>query len=302
MPGISVIAGPASPDLAASIAKQLNTQQIVFAELRIFSDGESKIKLGKTERNCIIVQSTYPPTDTHIMQLLMIANKCAENGAQDICAVIPYLAYARQDRAFLEGEVVSIALVAKLLQAAGIKHVITVDIHSQLAMSYFSSIGIENVSSIPLLADYAMSKLKLQHPIVVSPDIGGAHRAREFARHIKAEMIALKKSRDRNTGDVTIEEKIDFDITGRDAILVDDMISSGGSIIKAAELLHKKGINKVYAMCAHAILIGNAAVKIRSSGIQDIIATNSIPGEHAKVDVGPAIAKAIERRYRSLLA
>ena len=289
-----MIAGPASSDLADRVAKRLSAH-LVVAELRVFSDGESKMKMGRMTKNCIIVQSTYPPADTHLMQALMMAVRCAE-GARDVCAVIPYLAYARQDRAFLEGEVVSIALVAKLLQSAGVGHVITVDIHSQLAMSYFASV--QNVSSIPLLAEYA-SKMKLRRPIAVSPDAGGADRAKEFAKHSKTDMFALKKSRDRTTGEVTVDEKLDIDVSGRDAILIDDMISSGGSMVKAAEVLHKKGAGKVYAMCAHALLIGDAAQRLKAAGVQDIIATNSVPGEYAKVDLSPAIAEVVKSRYSS---
>ena len=296
MPEISVIAGPASPDLAEKVAKRLGAQ-LVSAELRVFSDGESKIKIGRAGKNCVIVQSTHPPIDTHLMQALMMARKCADGEARDVCAVIPYLAYARQDRAFLEGEVVSIALVAKLLEAAGVRHVITVDIHSQLAMSHFASV--QNVSSIPLLADYAASKLKLRRPIVVSPDAGGAERAKEFARRLKTDAVALKKSRDRTTGEVTVDEKLDADVSGRDAVLVDDMISSGGSIVKAAEMLCKKDAGKVYAICAHALLIGDAAQKIKAAGVQDVIATNSVPGEYAKVDLSPAIVDAVKSRYSS---
>lgn len=295
MPDISVIAGPASTDLAEKIAKRLGAQ-LVSAELRIFSDGESKIKMGRVGKDCVIVQSTHPPTDTHLMQALMMAKKCADDGARDVCAVIPYLAYARQDRAFLDGEAVSISLVAKLLEAAGARHIVTVDIHSQLAMSHFASI--QNVSSIPLLADYA-TKMKLHWPVVVSPDAGGAGRAIEFAKRLKTDVVALKKSRDRTTGEVTVDEKLDIDVSGRDAMLVDDMISSGGSIIKAAELLRKKGAGKVYAVCAHALLIGSAAQKIKAAGVQDIISTNSVPGEYARVDLSPAIAEVLKSRHSS---
>ncbi|OLC80806.1 MAG: hypothetical protein AUJ08_07995 [Thaumarchaeota archaeon 13_1_40CM_3_50_5] len=294
MPEIFVIAGPASPDLADRVAKGLGAH-LVATELRVFSDGESKIKIDKMGKNCVIVQSTYPPADTHLMQALMMAIRCAD-GAHDVCAVIPYLAYARQDRAFLEGEVVSIALVAKLLQSAGVRHVITVDIHSKLAMSHFASV--QNVSSIPLLAEYA-SRMMLCRPIAVSPDAGGADRAKEFAKHSKIDALVLKKSRDRTTGEVKVDEKLDIDVSGRDALLVDDMISSGGSIVKAAEVLHNRGAGKVYAMCAHALLIGDAAQKIKAAGVQDIIATNSVPGEYAKVDLSPAIVEVVKSRYSS---
>jgi len=282
--------------MAEKIAKRLGAQ-LVPAELRVFSDGESKIKMGRAGKRCVIVQSTHPPVDTHLMQAMMMARKCANDGASNVSAVIPYLAYARQDRAFLDGEAVSIALVAKLLAAAGVDHVVTVDIHSKLAMSHFASI--QNISSIPLLADYAAAKMKLHSPIVVSPDAGGADRAKEFAQHLKTDMVALKKSRDRTSGEVTVDERLDANVSGRDAILVDDMISSGGSIVKAAEVLHKKGAGKVYAMCAHALLIGDASKKIKAAGVQDVIATNSVPGEYSRVDMSPPIADAIKSHYSS---
>lgn len=291
---VSVVAGPGSSDLAKNIARRLGAQLNVAA-LRIFSDGESSIKLDKVGKNCIIVQSTHPPADTHLMQLLMMAKKCTDDGAQHMCAVIPYLCYARQDRAFLEGEVVSIGLVAKLFETVGVKHIITVDIHSQLALSYFTSI--QNVSSVPLLADYASSKMNLHDPIAVSPDAGGANRAKEFARRLDIDVLALKKYRHRVTGEVTVDEKLDMDISKRDAIVIDDIISSGGSIIKAAEVLHKKGIGRIFAMCAHALLIREAAQKIKSAGIQEIISTNSVPGEYSKVDLSSEIASALESRY-----
>jgi ribose-phosphate pyrophosphokinase len=290
---ISVVAGPASSDLANNIAMRLEAQ-LTVASLRIFSDGESSIKLGKVGKNCVIVQSTHPPTDTHLIQLLMMAKKCTDNGAQHMCAVVPYLCYARQDRVFLEGEVVSIDVVAKLFKTVGVKHIITVDIHSQRAMSYFTSI--HNVSSVPLLADYA-SKMKLHDPIAVSPDAGGANRAMEFARHLDIDVLALKKYRDRATGEVTVDEKLDMDISKRDVIVIDDIISSGGSIIKAAEVLHKKGVGRIFAMCAHALLIREAAQKIKSAGVQDIISTNSVPGEYSKVELSSEIALALKSRY-----
>ncbi len=290
---ISVIAGPGSLDLANNIAKRLQAE-LTVASLRIFSDGESSIRLGKVHNKCIIVQSTYPPTDRHLIQLLMMVKRCTEDGAQDVCAVVPYLAYARQDRAFIEGEVVSIALVAKLFETMGVKHVVTVDIHSQLAMSYFQSI--QNVSSVRLLAEYA-SNMKLRNPIAVSPDAGGTTRANEFGRHLDIEVISLKKSRHRVTGEVTIDDKIDEDIADRDAILIDDIISSGGSIIKAAGVLRSLGVGKIYAMCAHALLIQGAAEKIKSAGVHDIISTNSVPGEYSKIELSQEIVSALNARY-----
>jgi ribose-phosphate pyrophosphokinase len=291
--GISVITGPGSFDLANNIAKRLSAE-LVVASLRIFSDGESSIRLGKVSSHCVIVQSTHPPTDRNLMQLLMMAKKCTDDGARDLCAVIPYLGYARQDRAFVEGEVVSIGVVAKLFEAVGLKHVITVDIHSQIAMSYFGSI--QNVSSVRLLADYA-TRMQLHNPVAVSPDAGGIHRAKEFARQLNIDFISFKKSRHRVTGEISIDERVDLNISNRDAILIDDIISTGGSIIKAAEVLHKLGVRNIYAMCAHALLIQDAAQNIKSAGVHDIISTNSVPGEHSRVDLSPEITSALNSRY-----
>jgi len=290
-----VIAGPASPELAAKIAKRLGAQ-LVVAKLKIFSDGESKLTIGKTRKNCIVVQSTYPPVDTHIMQALMLAKQCADGGASNVCAVIPYLAYARQDRAFLEGEAISISLLAKLMSASGIKNLVTVDIHSQRAMSYFSSIGIRNVSSIPLLAEYAKG-LGLHEPIAVTPDAGGEERVRMFADQLGSDVLIMRKSRSRSTGEVTVEAKLESDVTGRDIILVDDMISSGGSVIKAAQVLKEGGAARIYAMCVHALMTGDAGQKIENAGVTDVIGTNSIPNQYARVDLSPALASELSSLY-----
>jgi ribose-phosphate pyrophosphokinase len=290
---ISVVTGPESFDLANNIAKKIGAE-LVLAGVRVFSDGESSIRLGKVKKNCIIVQSTNPPTDTHLMQLLMMAKKCTGDRVQDICAVIPYLGYARQDRAFQEGEVVSIALVAELFDKIGLDHILTVDIHSQLAMSYFASL--QNISSVRLLAEYA-SKMKLRNPIAVSPDLGGTNRAKEFAQLLNIDFISLRKSRNRVTGEVTIDPNIDIDISKRDAILVDDIISSGGSIVKATEVLRSLEVGQIYVMCAHALLIGDAPQKIKEAGVNDIISTNSVPSNYSKIDLSEEIALALKSRY-----
>jgi ribose-phosphate pyrophosphokinase len=226
---------------------------------------------------------------------MMIARKCVEDGATDVCAVIPYLAYSRQDRPFLEGELATIALIAKLFDASGIRSVLTVDMHSQLGMSQFSTVSIQNVSSIPLLARYAKS-MNLHNPLAVSPDSGGAQRVEEFAKHLHYDTLVLKKSRNRSTGEVTVQDP-DVDMTGREALLVDDMISSGSSIISAAKVLRRKGAKSVYALCAHALLLGDASKNLATAGIDDIVATNSIPNPHAKIDLSRTISESLASRY-----
>lgn len=288
---LSIIAGPASSDLANRIASRLNAE-LIPAEVNIFTDGESKVRLTNVNgRNCVIVQSTYPPTDRHILQMLMMIKKCKDDGAAIVCTVIPYMAYSRQDKSFLDGEVVSIKLIANLLEYLGTNMIVTVDIHNMDAISYFK-VNTKNISAIPSLATYVIDKMKLDKPLVISPDIGGIKRAEQFASILDTEMIPLKKYRDRNTGQISITNGIlDSGLNGRDVLIIDDMISSGMSVIKACELLKKNKSGQIYAICTHGLLLNNAKEKIRSAGVQDIITTNSIPSEFSKVDLSQDISE-----------
>lgn len=291
---LCVLAGPASKDLAKNVANILNAE-LIDVELRIFPDGESKIKINGELSNkfVVVVQSTYPPVDTHMMQTLLMISKANKMDA-NVCAVIPYLAYARQDKEFVKGEAISMELIGSLFNSSGAKNIITVDIHSEIALSQFT-IPAYNVSCIPLLANYFKSQ-KLTKPVVASPDLGGSARAEEFAKIIGSIAISLPKSRDRTTGEVSIEEsKLSADVKGRDVILVDDIISTGGSIVKATEVLTKLGCGKVYATCAHALLVNNALDKIRSAGVSEVVGTNTVPSIVSKVDVAPTICDQISK-------
>jgi ribose-phosphate pyrophosphokinase len=291
---VSIIAGPSSLDLASSIGKHLDAE-LVPVDLKIFPDGESKIKMRKVDKDyCIVVHSTYPPTDRNLLQALMMINRCSEDGASNVCAVMPYMAYSRQDREFLDGEVVSMALVAKLIEMVGTKRLITVDIHSPASLSYFT-IDTQNISAAGLLAYYATVEIKPDMPIVISPDMGGAKRAVEFARMLGTNMIALKKSRDKNTSEVCIDQKeLISNMVGRDVILLDDMISTGESIVEACRFLRRYKPNKIYAICTHALLVGDATTRIKSAGVEEIISTNSVPGINAKVDLAPLISTTLK--------
>ena len=291
MLSVTVIGGKASEDLAKKLAKQLKAS-FVSSELRIFPDGESKITISAKPKKgkIVVVNSTYPPVDSNLMQMLSLISK-ARQFSSDIVCVIPYLGYARQDREFLPGEVVTLSVIAKLLKASGASKVIIVDIHSKMGLKHFV-IPIKNVSATQELVNH-FKKLKLKDPLVVSPDLGGAIRAKEFAKLYGTNFIALKKQRDRKTGKVEIITSDLDGVKGRDLVLVDDMISTGGSIVKATEFLKKQKCGRVYVACTHALLIDNAEKKIRKAGISGIISTNTIPGNTSAVDVSGIIAKAI---------
>jgi len=286
----TVIGGKASEDLAKKIARKLKANYLK-SELRIFPDGESKITIsGKPMGKVVVVQSTYPPVDSNLIQALSLVSKAKKYSSQ-VIAVIPYLGYARQDREFLPGEVATMGMIANMLKGAGATKIIVVDIHSKMALNHFK-ITARNISAIPELVKY-FKKLNLKSPLVVSPDCGGITRARDFANQFGAKFIALKKYRDRKTGTVEIRSKNHKHVKGRDMILVDDMISTGGSIVKAAEFLKKQKCRNIYAACTHALLIGDAEKRIRKAGVAKIISTNTIPGKTGLVDVSPIIAKAI---------
>jgi ribose-phosphate pyrophosphokinase len=287
-----VIAGPASEQLAFNIAKRLNIK-FIKPGLRIFADGESKIKLESVEnKQCIIIQSLYPPIDRHIIQLLMMIQKCRKDKALKTIVVIPYMAYARQDKAFLEGEVISISILAEIIEYFGVSRIITVDIHSESSLSYFGNI-IKNISAIPVLAEYALQNIFLNNVIIISPDFGGLKRAQIFGEIIQREVTFLKKTRDRLTGMVSIEDVLDFKVKDKDVILVDDMISTGNSIIKACEVLRKNGAERIFVICSHALLLDKALDKIIQAGATEIISTNSIPNSCSKVDLSKIISEVI---------
>ncbi len=291
MSKISVISGKSSEDLARKLSRRIKAN-LVKSEVKVFPDGESKITLsGKiSKRKSIVVQSIYPPVDTNLIQTLSLISKAKEISSE-VIAVIPYMGYARQDREFLPGEIITMKVLAKLFKGVGASKIIAVDIHSIMSLKHFT-IKSKNVTAIPDLVKY-FKKLSLKNPLVVSPDQGGKDRAKEFAKKFESEYIALEKKRDKKTGKVQIKTKNSDKVAGRDLILVDDMISTGGSIIKATQFLKKQKCKRVYVACTHALLMNNAEKKIRKAGVTRIISANTIPGKTSVVDVSNTIAKAI---------
>lgn len=290
MSKLSVIAGKSSEDLAKKLSRKIKAN-LVRSEVRIFDDGESKITLNGeiSKKRAVVVQSIYPPVDTNLIQALSLISKAKETSSE-VIAVIPYMGYARQDREFLPGEIITMKVLGKLFKGAGASKIISVDIHSMVGFKHFT-IKTKNVSAIPELVQY-IKKLSLKNPLVVSPDQGGKERAKEFAKELGSEYIALEKTRDRKTGKVQIKTK-NIDVANRDLILVDDMISTGGSIVKATQFLKKQKCKKVYVACTHALLMNDAEKRIKKAGVTKIFSANTIPGKTSIVDISNAIAKAI---------
>jgi ribose-phosphate pyrophosphokinase len=288
-----VLAGSSSLDLGNLISARLNSVSIPI-DLRVFSDGESKIRIDANllNKKCVVVQSTYPPVDTHLMQTLMIISCCYDLGASEVIAVMPYMGYARQDRKFLKGEFPTISLIAKMLECINVCNLITVDIHSIQALSYFK-LNVLNVSSINSLANYAKTQFNLVNPVVISPDLGGISRAKDFSKIIQSNFLGLKKIRDRVSGNIVIDENLEFDVKDRDIVIIDDMISSGGTILKSLDILKKNQCGKIYAMCVHALSEENSINTLRNAGLTDIVSTNSVPRSCSKVDISMDITNAL---------
>jgi len=290
MANLTVIGGPASQTLAKTLASKLDANYIKTS-VRIFPDGECKVTIGnKPTGKTIVVQSTHPPVDSNFVQALSLISKARETSSQ-VIAVMPYLCYIRQDKEFLPGEVITSAVIAKMLKAVRASKIVVVDIHSQLAIKYFD-MPVRNVSAVPKLAMFC-KKMKLKNPFVVAPDLFWAPQARQFAKILGVESAALNKQRNRKTGNLEIKRSQKMNLVGRDVILVDDMISTGDSIVKAAEYLKKQNCRNIYVACTHALLVGNAEKKIKDAGVLRIISTNTIPGKTNAIDVSDILAESL---------
>jgi ribose-phosphate pyrophosphokinase len=291
---VYVAGGPASIQLAEETAKLLRAKQIKV-DHKLFPDGENYFKLTGDEvaHNVFVFQSAYPPQDLHLMQLMLMSNKLMEDGVR-VVAVVPYLAYARQHRTFLLGEVVSLKAVARMMASAGIKRIITIDIHNVEGLGFFD-IPAHSLSAVPLLADYLVANGSMNRPFVMAPDAGASVRAEAMAMRMSCEFAALEKIRDRITGETSIRVPPGLDVAGKDVVVLDDMISTGGTIAKAAKAVREKGAKSVIAACTHALLAEGAMAKMKEAGIRELIATNTVPSPYSKVSVAPLIADFIKQ-------
>ena len=201
---------------------------------------------------------------------------------------MPYLAYARQDKEFLPGEGVTLGVIAHLMRSMGVRRLVTVDIHSAEGLALFS-FPTYSVSAIPSLVEYAKEKLNLGDPVVISPDFGGSKRTEAFAQLYGAKFLQLSKTRDRTSGEVSMEESR-IDVKGKEVLIVDDIISTGGTVKAAAEAVLKQGAKKALAVCVHGLFVGDALRKLESASVGPIVCTNTVPGEFSKVDVSDALS------------
>jgi ribose-phosphate pyrophosphokinase len=283
-----VLAGPASEEMGRSLAEKLGFP-LLGAEFRVFADGESKFTLHeKVEgKSVFVVQSTYNPVDQHMFQLLLASHQLSEAGAK-VTAVVPYLAYARQDKEFLPGEGVTLGVIAHLMRSMGVRRLVTVDIHSAEGLALFS-FPTYSVSAIPSLVEYVRAELRLRDPVVMSPDFGGSKRTEAFAQLYGAQFLQLTKTRDRTTGGISLKES-KLDVTGKEVIIVDDIISQGDTVKAAAEAVLKQGAKQALAVCVHGLFAGDALQKLEKAAVGPVICSNTVPSKFSRADVSDALA------------
>jgi len=288
---MKILLGPASKELGEKIAKILGVEAVpVF--FKAFPDGESYVRLeGEVKgEDAVVVQTTSPPQDTCLIQLALIADAAKRNDAKKVLAVVPYLAYARQDKVFLKGEAVSIEAIARMLKAAGVDSLITVNVHQKDVLDRFP-FKAKSVSAIPLLAEHFKQR-GFQGAFALAPDKGAISIAQEAAKVLGGDYGYLEKHRDRYTGLVSVEKR-DFNVKGKTAIIFDDIISTGGTIVAAANVLHELEAARVYAACVHPLLVGDAERRIREAGVAEIVGTDSVPSSVSKVSLAPLICQTL---------
>lgn len=286
-----VVPGPASGQLGSRIAELLGAEP-VSVDYKGFPDGESYIRYTRSVagEEVAIIQTTAPPQDTHLLQLFLLIKTAKDLGARSAVSAVPYLAYARQDKRFREGEAVSIKTIVGLIEAAGADYFITINIHNPEILDEFS-IPSKNLSAIPLLAEFFKEK-GLKRAFSLAPDEGALGMAKEADEVMGGGYGWLRKRRDRITGDVEAEGGA-LDVRGKDAVVYDDIISTGGTMALAVKILKDQGARRVYAACVHPLLVANAGERILESGAEGIVGTDCVPSSFSVVSVAPLLAKAL---------
>ncbi len=302
MPDLKLFAGNAIPELAQKIADRLGAK-LGDATVGRFSDGEVQVQINEFVRGCdvFIIQSTCAPTNDNLMELVVMIDAMRRASAGRITAVVPYFGYARQDRRVRSARVpITAKVVADFLSGVGVDRVVTVDLHAEQIQGFFD-VPIDNLFGSPVLLEDLRQK-HLENPVIVSPDIGGVVRARAMAKLLNDIDIAIIDKR-RPKPNVSQVMHLIGEVEGRDCIIIDDMVDTGGTLCKAADALKERGAKSVLAYATHPVLSGSAYDNITNSKIDEIVVTDSIPltdkikstGKVRTLTLAPMLAEAIRR-------
>ena len=271
---LKIFTGNANPQLAEEIAQYLGVP-LGEAQIGHFSDGEIHVKINESVRGAdvFIIQPTSSPVNEHIMELLIMVDAVRRASARRITAVLPYYGYARQDRKTRARDPITAKLVANLLYASGTRRVITMDLHAGQIQGFFD-IPVDHLPGVPILAQYIRQQ-KLSNLIVVSPDLGGVTRARDFAERIGASIAIIDKRRpEPNVAEVM---NIIGDVQDRNVIMIDDIIDTAGTILQGTKALKEWGAKDIYICCTHPVLSGPALQRLEEAPVKEVLVTNTIP-------------------------
>lgn len=298
---LSVIAGRSNPKLAKRIANEAGAE-LTSCELSDYKDGEISVEIHDNVRghDVFVVQSTCTPVNNHLMELLIIIDALRRSSASRITAVLPYFGYARQDRKNKPRVPITAKLVSDLIVSAGAHRVLTMDLHAGQVMGFFN-VPVDNLYARPVLLNSITKSYPVEDICIVSPDAGGVARARAYAKRIDASIAIIDKRR--NNPNEVAEMNVIGDVKGKVAVIVDDMVDTGGTLMMAADALLESGAKDVVACCSHAVLSGSAKEKLPKSKISHLITSDSI--SHSDIDentkwctqlsVAPLIGEAIKR-------
>jgi len=296
---LAIFSGNANRPLAEEICRYIEIP-LGNARVSAFSDGESFVEISENVRgvNCFVVQPTSAPVNQNLMELLVMIDALKRASAGSIIAVIPYFGYARQDRKVKPRTPISAKLAADLISAAGADRVLSIDLHAGQIQGFFN-IPVDHLFALPVMIDYLRDRLRSRELVIISPDAGGVERARAYSKRLGAGLAIIDKRRD--APNVSEVMNIIGDVEGKDAVIIDDMIDTAGTLTQAADAVHAKGATRVMAMATHAVLSGPAMDRISASSLDEVIVTNSIPpqkdlGEKIKVlSVAKLLGEAIKR-------
>ncbi len=297
--GIKVFSGNANPRLAAEICRNLNCD-LGHATVSRFSDGEFNFQITENVRGAdvFIVQPTCPPTDAHLMELLIMLDAFCRSSAERVTAVIPYYGYARSDKKDRPRVPIAAKLVSNLITKAGAGRILTMDLHAPQIQGFFD-IPVDHLYSAPVMIGYYQAN-PLSDLTVVAPDTGGAERARAYAKRLDARLAICDKRRERANEAAVMN--VVGDVQGRNCLIVDDMCDTGGSLTTVAAALKQAGAASIHACFTHAVLSGEAIAKLADSDIEQVVTTDTIPltahtGEMRNVrvlSIAPLLAQAIK--------
>ena len=304
LPQMKLFGGTSNPILTQEVCNYLGIEPGKITA-KTFSDGEVQVEIGENVRgrDAFILQSTCPPVNDNLMQLLIIMDALRRASVKRITAVIPYYGYARQDRKVKPRVPISAKLVADLITIAGANRVVSMDLHAGQIQGYFN-IPVDNIFAAPILLNYMNTHFR-DNLVIVSPDAGGVERARAFAKRLDASLAIIDKRRD--APNVSQAMNIIGDVEGKTAVILDDMVDTAGTLTQAAFALTTRGAKQVFACCTHPVLSGPAIQRIEESPIDKLVVTNTIPlNERARecpkievLSVAELLGETIKRIYNS---